>query len=76
MKIKFDAIIFFADCWVVMSNEKPTTTEPKSKGVKIAEKARAKANGFSDAKRGELLDQGLAIIYGGRSYAKANRSCS
>jgi hypothetical protein len=61
---------------VLVRNEKPTTGASKSKGTKIAEKARAKANGYSDIKRGQLLDQGLAIIYGGRSYVKANRGCA
>ena len=36
----------------------------KPRGTVIAEKARAKANKFSDRKRDSLLEQGMAIIYG------------
>jgi hypothetical protein len=48
----------------------------KSRGTVIAEKARAKANKFTDAKRSDLIEQGMAIIYGGLNHAKSpvNRS--
>jgi hypothetical protein len=45
--------------------------ESKSPGTLIAEKARAKANSHSDEKRHELLEQGMAIIYGGSNHAKS-----
>lgn len=35
----------------------------KSRGTVIAEKARAKANSYTDKKRSDLLEQGMAIIY-------------
>jgi hypothetical protein len=47
------------------SMKKHNKAEPKSSGTKIAEKARAKANFFTDEKRKTLLDQGVAIIRGG-----------
>jgi hypothetical protein len=50
-----------------------TNPEPKTVGTRIAEKARAKANGYSDVKRQQLLDRGLAMIYGNSGYAKVNR---
>jgi hypothetical protein len=34
----------------------------KSRGTVIAEKARAKANKYSDEKRSALLEKGMAII--------------
>jgi hypothetical protein len=48
--------------------------EPRDKtvGTMAAEKARARANGFTDAKREDLLKRGLSIIYGGNGRAKAH----
>jgi hypothetical protein len=43
----------------------------KSRGTVIAEKARAKANKYTDQKRSALLDKGMAIIYGGLDHAKS-----
>ena len=41
----------------------------------MAEKLRAEANGMSDAEREELLNEGMAVIYGGYANTKthANR---
>jgi len=48
--------------------------EPKDKTVGTigAEKARSRANGYTDVKREELLKKGLSIIYGGGGHAKAH----
>ncbi len=48
--------------------------EPKDKSIGTvgAKKARARANGYTDTKREELLKKGLSIIYGGRAHAKAH----
>jgi hypothetical protein len=48
----------------------------KTRGTVIAEKARAKANKYTDQKRSALLEKGMAIIYGGLDHAKSpvNRS--
>lgn len=66
-----DPSAFIADVDSVSDAKK--TPEVKTQGTKIAEKARNRANGYSDARRQGLLDKGLAIIYGGADYAKANR---
>jgi hypothetical protein len=44
--------------------------EKKSRGTVIAEKARARANAYSDEKRASLIEQGMAVIYGGSDHAK------
>jgi hypothetical protein len=49
----------------------PVQSTEKSRGTVIAEKVRAKANKFSDEKRKELIEQGMAIIYAGPNHAKA-----
>lgn len=41
-------------------------------GTTSAEKARAKANTYTDIKREDLLKRGLSIIYRGGGHAKAN----
>jgi hypothetical protein len=41
----------------------------KSRGTVIAEKARAKANKYTDEKRSALLEKGMSIIYGGLNHA-------
>lgn len=69
--LPLDPSAFIADVDSVSDAKK--TPEVKTQGTKIAEKARARANGYSDARRQGLLDKGLAIIYGGADYAKANR---
>jgi hypothetical protein len=69
-----DPSAFIADIDNVSDAKK--TPEVKTQGTKIAEKARNRANGYSDARRQGLLDKGLAIIYGGADYAKANRGRS
>jgi hypothetical protein len=51
-----------------------TNTEPKSTGTRIAEKARARANTYSDSRRQQLLDRGLELIYGGSRHVKADRN--
>ena len=43
----------------------------KSRGTVIAEKARAKANKYTDEKRSALLARGMAIMYGGLEHAKS-----
>jgi hypothetical protein len=48
--------------------------EPKSVGTQIAEKERAKANAYSDRKREQLLDRGMALIYGNPGHVKSNRN--
>lgn len=50
--------------------------EPKDKSVGTigAEKARARANGYTDVKREDLLRKGLSIIYGGDGRAKTHAS--
>lgn len=52
------------------------STETKSRGTVIAEKARARGNAHSDEKRASLIEQGMAIIYGQSGHAKCatNRS--
>ena len=46
--------------------------EPKDKSVGTigAEKARARANAYTETKREDLLRKGLSIIYGGDGRAK------
>ena len=51
---------------------KKPVAEPKSTGTRIAEKNRAKGNGYSETKRQRLLDRGMALIYGGPGYVKSN----
>ena len=48
--------------------------EPQDKtvGTVGAEKARAKANRYTDIKREELLRKGLSIIYGSGGHAKTH----
>ena len=56
----------------MLSLEMKTSSQPaKSRGTVIAEKARAKANKYTDQKRSALLDKGMAIIYGGFDHAKS-----
>jgi hypothetical protein len=45
--------------------------DQKSLGTTIAERERAKANGYSDEKRHNLLERGMAMIYGGSGHAKS-----
>jgi len=44
-----------------MKKHEPAS-DKKSRGTVIAEKARAKANGFTDKKRSGLIEQGMSII--------------
>ena len=44
----------------------------KSVGTVSAQKARARANNYTDLKREDLLKKGLSIIYGGDGHAKAH----
>jgi len=55
-------------------NHMKKAQEPKHKSVGTlgAEKARARANAYTDQKREELLRKGLSIIYGGDANAKAH----
>ena len=43
---------------------KKAKVEKKSWGTEVAEKARAKANGFSQQKRQRLMARGMQLIYG------------
>lgn len=54
-------------CVMIMTTAKAKAREPKGKtaGTVMAEKLRAQANGISDAEREKLLQEGLAMIYGG-----------
>ncbi len=52
--------------------KKSQEPQDKSVGTVGAEKARAKANGYTDIKREDLLKKGLSIIYGGGGNAKAH----
>ena len=45
--------------------------EAKSPGTVISEKARAKANAYTDEQRQALLEKGIAMIYGGSRHAKS-----
>jgi hypothetical protein len=46
------------------------STETKSRGTVISEKARAIGNTHGDEKRASLIEQGMAIIYGQSGHAK------
>ncbi len=54
-----------------MKKASPESTQ-KSAGTIIAEAARARLNGISDQKRHDLMEEGMAIIYGGSGHAKTN----
>jgi hypothetical protein len=53
-----------------MKKHEPAS-DKKSRGTVIAEKARAKANDYTDKKRSGLIEQGMSIIYGGLNHAKS-----
>jgi hypothetical protein len=55
-----------------MPKHKQEKAGKKSLGTVIAEKARAKANSFSDEKRQSLTERGMALIYSGPGYAKVD----
>jgi hypothetical protein len=62
----------------MMNSEHPSEndrSEP-SKGTKIANWQRERANQFTAEKRQELLEKGLARIYGGSKRKKAATHCS
>jgi hypothetical protein len=50
---------------------KKAAREKKSWGTIVAEKERAKANTFSDAKRQQLMARGLQLIYGQPPHVRA-----
>jgi hypothetical protein len=54
--------------------KKAREPQDKSIGTVGVEKARSKANAFTDIKREELLKKGLSIIYGGGGHAKTHAS--
>jgi hypothetical protein len=56
------------------SMKKQKKPDQKSIGTTIAEKERAKANTYGDAKRHTLLERGMAMIYGGSDLAKSTAS--
>jgi hypothetical protein len=56
------------------SMKKPKKPGHKSLGTTISDKARAKANTYTDEKRHVLLERGMAIIYGGSNHAKTAAS--
>ena len=74
LALRLDRHALFTDAATVRNEKK--SAEVKSPGARIAEKARARANGYSIARRQDLLDKGLSIIYGGAGHAKANRGRS
>lgn len=53
---------------------KTRAKEPKAKspGTLMAEKLRKEANGLSDSEREQLLNEGMAMIYGGYLNAKTH----
>jgi len=51
--------------------KKQKKRDQKSLGTILAEKERAKANTYSDAKRHALLERGMAMIYGESDHAKS-----
>jgi hypothetical protein len=53
------------------SMKKRAKPESKSLGTIISEKARAKANTYTDKKRHGLLQRGMSMIYGGSDHAKS-----
>jgi hypothetical protein len=52
--------------------KKEQEPQDKTVGTVRAEKARAKANQFTDVKREDLLKKGLSIIYGSGGHAKTH----
>lgn len=55
-----------------MSTPKNSTAKhAESLGTTIAEVQRKKSNKFSEQKRQQLLERGIALIYGGKGKAKA-----
>jgi len=52
-------------------NQKNAEEQP-SLGTKISEQERAKANRYSEEKRQELFEEGMAIIYGGAKDTKTS----
>ncbi|MGA2177559.1 MAG: hypothetical protein ABSH38_21500 [Verrucomicrobiota bacterium] len=52
--------------------KKEQEPQDKTVGTIGAEKARSKANAFTDRKRESLLKKGLSMIYGGGGHAKAH----
>jgi hypothetical protein len=69
-------LIFDLSHGIVSPGMKTSSRVVKTRGTVIAEKARAKANKYTDQKRSALLEKGMAIIYGGLDHAKSsvNRS--
>ncbi|HEX3800022.1 MAG TPA: hypothetical protein VH413_15115 [Verrucomicrobiae bacterium] len=51
-----------------MKKKKTEKIKTKSEGTVISDKARAKANKYSDKQRCTLLDQGVALIYDGSNH--------
>jgi hypothetical protein len=64
-------LLFHLGREILSSGMKTSVQAIKSRGTVIAEKARAKANKYTDQKRSALLDKGMAIIYGGLDHAKS-----
>lgn len=52
----------------------PGDADPKADVMKIANEARSKANSLSDDKRGEALEFGMRLIYGGNSHGASKVS--
>jgi hypothetical protein len=55
---------------VEMKKDQPQ--EQTTPGTIMAEKARARANGYTDLKRSDLLKKGMAAIYGNKDHAKTH----
>jgi hypothetical protein len=61
------------DLWhgILFLGMKTSVQAVKSSGTLLGEKARAKANKFTDQKRSALLEKGMSIIYDGPDHAKS-----
>ncbi len=51
---------------------KKSPPEKESFGTRTGEKARAEANEFTDEKRDQLMNRGMAIIYGATNNSNSN----
>lgn len=57
---------------LVMKKQNKSPGE-KSRGTIVVAEARARANSYSDAKRADLMERGMALIYGPSGDVKASR---
>jgi len=52
------------------TQKKMSEKNEKSRGTLIAEKARSRANKYTDGERAALLNRTMALIYGGGKHGK------